>query len=185
MGHHRNPLGNTSVTTYSRDDVFGGLNLQSMVLSQIAAGARPLSPQARGGKPPIIDLPFPAEWVQNPKLPAFLLQAAPSGSSKGSPPTEATSDGTHGWEQHLPARRREEDEHTNYNSDSDGEGSVTNDKVEPNTELALIYNEATGTLHCAELVENHTDMRHCISNGAANWATKCRCELVKTSFKTV
>ena len=57
--------------------------------------------------------------------------------------------------------------------------------MELNTELAFIYNEATGTLHCAELVDEYTDMRHCISIGGAIWATKCRCELVKTSFKIV
>ena len=84
-----------------------------------------------GHRPPIP--PLPPEWVQNPKLPAFLLQTAPSGSSKGSPPTEATSDGTHGWEQHLPEHNRDEDELTNYNTDSDAEVSVTNEKVEPDT----------------------------------------------------
>lgn len=36
--------------------------------------------QTTGQRPPS----FP-EWVQNPKLPAFLLHTVPSGSSKGSP----------------------------------------------------------------------------------------------------
>lgn len=85
----------------------------------------------------------------------------------------------------MPERNRDDDELTSYNSDSYEEGSVTNEKVEPNTELACIYIETTGTLHCEELVDNQVDLRHGISFGAANWATKCRCELVKTSFKVV
>ena len=56
QGHH---IYHQSVQLYSRDDVFGAMQLQSAIAIQLRSGWRPVVPQHRGGQPPLQDLDIP------------------------------------------------------------------------------------------------------------------------------
>lgn len=63
QGHHRVTGGRTSAQLYSRDDVYGALRLQDKVWQHNVSGYRPISPQARGGQQPVMDIPIPRGWL--------------------------------------------------------------------------------------------------------------------------
>ena len=57
QGHHRAGAGTTSTRLYSRDDVWGPLQLQAKLVAAVRGGWRPLTPQARGAAPPMVEPP--------------------------------------------------------------------------------------------------------------------------------
>ena len=75
LGHHRLPSSSANVRLYSRDDVWGALDAQRMIIHQAADGWRPMTPQARGGQAPLAEPPTdipgpPLDW-DAPVVPAL------------------------------------------------------------------------------------------------------------------
>ena len=63
---------------YSRDDVWGSLEAQRIIIEHAANGWRPVTPQSRGGQAPLIEpdtrLPGPAENWDAPVVPALAFR---------------------------------------------------------------------------------------------------------------
>ena len=78
LAHHRLSGGRGSVRLYSRDDVFGALEGQIRIITRMAEGWRPMTPQARGGQSPLaephVDLEDPAVDWEAPVFPPMPLR---------------------------------------------------------------------------------------------------------------
>ena len=98
QGHHRAGAGTTSTRLYSRDDVWGPLQLQAKLVAAVRGGWRPLTPQARGAMPPlseppvaVANLPVDASLAEAPAEPCDETDSS-SGSSLCSSTESAVTD---------------------------------------------------------------------------------------------
>ena len=114
------------------------LRLQHQVRTAIFDGWRPLTAQARGGRPPLTEHAFPSAWLRRPSTPNWLL-------------TPATDQGKANDDTIVPTASDKVADDDIYSesepSDDDAEASKDSDKLDRSE--AYIFNNQTGIIHSA------------------------------------
>ena len=167
QGHHRVGAGGTSVRLYSRDDVWGPLRLQFQIVSALRSGWRPLTPQARGARPPLPEPPVsldgeavcPPALLSPPVLPLASASQQPidepaENSSGSSVDSDASS--AHG--------RSEADSES-----AAGAGVLPGDMV--------LANLISGVYHAAIPTDENTPQHRRAHAGAGWWRAACGASL--------
>ena len=160
QGHHRAGSGRASVRLYSRDDVFGGLECQRLVIAGLRGGFRPAAPQGRGGQLPITEPEV--------SLPAIETQATT--------PVPSIEEHEEGPVVDL-ATGRELPEHRPLEDDSEAASSTDSAESLPEETLTVevfLQNWATNIFHGAvpwlsPQHGNHTPVEH----EGRFWRTAC------------
>ena len=188
QGHHRPSGQRKSVQTYSRDDVFGGLRCQQMVLRHIHSGWYPITPQGRGGRPPIAEKPVPKDWLCIPDQDAWKVIDATTmqaHTTPSSPPPKAKA-----METMDHTEQNRDDESSGTFSDSASSSSTSSSTSPPphppnSTSGWFIHNASTGILHSAKEVRSDKDAKNQIRSEHGIFETMCRCELRKPCFQII
>ena len=80
LAHHRLLTASGAVRLYSRDDVWGALEAQKLIIENVAQGWRPATPQSRGVQTPLAEplvaLPGPPEQWDMQLIPAVQYRTS-------------------------------------------------------------------------------------------------------------